>query len=253
MRKIVVILAALFVSLVCAQGAYASYSIDGNLADWGVTPGAYGASDWTPDPGVYYTVEDFDPSDPSGFVDPGTGGQTFDAEAMYISYDNDNLYYAIVTGLPATGADNGEGGIIRPGDIAFDFGNDGSYEYGIGGSDYWRNPGSLYTVSLWEPGPDWPGKGTVAAPTEMITYSELFHGDASNFAYNNTFYGNFDHWVIEGFVPLSYFGVDWGQPFTAHWTQTCGNDAINVPVPEPATLSLLGIGMVCLLRLKKII
>jgi hypothetical protein len=29
-------------------------------------------------------------------------------------------------------------------------------------------------------------------------------------------------------------------------TQTCGNDAGNVAVPEPTTMLLLGVGLICL-------
>jgi len=247
MKKLGIIIAIFFMIAVAAQSAFA-YAVDGNLNDWGVTPAAFGSSDWTPNPGVYFTEEDYEPGTADGFIDPGTGGQTFDAEAMYIDYDNDNLYYAIVTGLPATGSDD-----IRPGDVAFDFGIDGIYEYGIKTIDYWGDAGSLYAVTKWEPGTDWPGKGTVAAPTEMIDYVELFNPAVSAFAYNKDFYGAFDHWVIEGFIPHAYFGADWGKPFRAHWTQTCGNDAIdvNVPIPEPATVSLLGIGILGLLKLRK--
>lgn len=236
MKKIL-ILTLFFVGTLLQSGAAHAFVVDGNLSDWGVTPGLYGASTWTPGAGIQYTVEDQSPSTPGGYLNPGYGGQGFDAEAMYATYDNNNLYFAIVTGK-SPGTDLG----YRPGDIAFDFGNDGSYEYGIETTG--ANQGNLYSVNSWGTGL-W-GTGD---PTEM-TGNPLLLGSGS-LVYNMLTVGGNplylgDHYVIEGYIPLSLFGSNWSRGFKMSWTETCGNDVISMNVhtaPEPATMALFGMGL----------
>lgn len=236
--------------ILLSSSAYA-ITIDGDLSDWGVTPGAYGVNPllWIPSiSGIFYTIEDTKPS--TYFQDPGYGYQLFDAEAAYLTYDATNLYFAIVTGHPAGGADG-----HYPGDIAFDFGSDGSYEYGVetvGGS---FTQGALYSVATWGQGLNNWGYGNigyVSAPTTIKTINGSGPLGLGSLAYNNTYYGDNasgNHWVIEGSVAIEDFPFAWtsNTPFTMHWTQTCGNDFIDLyartaPVPEPATMALFGLG-----------
>ena len=81
----------------------------------------------------------------------------------------------------------------------------------------------------------------------------------TEFVYLHTYTGSGDsndHWVMEMRIPDSYFGEDWWRASTIHWTETCGNDAIdlNMPAahsPEPATLSLIGMGLAGLFKLRR--
>ena len=247
-KKFLVLLVAVgLLAMTDRAHAFSMGTPDGKLDEWGVTPGAWvteggvrvNKSDWTPFAGIESAPlagEDFDPTTPGGQVFPGYGGQAFDAEAMYATYDSANFYFAIVTGKN-TETEYGE----RPGDIAFDFGNDKSYEYGIETTG--ADQGGAYAVSGWSHSGWEPD-----VVKEMASVSGALGADVP-LVYNNTWYGSNasgNHYVIEGYIPISYFGADWGRPLTMSWTQTCGNDVIQLsvtPTPEPSTIVLLAIGL----------
>lgn len=233
------------------------------LNDWGVNPST---NDWDPISGIYYTVEDYTGSD--GYVGPGWGGQLFDAEAMYFKYDSANLYVALVTGFPNTGAGVNHGGTTySAGDIAIDFGINGSYDYAIeigNHSSSYAYPGSwwgfsgdiggVYDVTKWRYS-DWPGYEDVPInmhydPSNLPTLA----GNASSFSYLNTYPNSdplYDHWVIETSIPKSVFGSDWDGHMRLSWTETCGNDITTAASPEPISMLLFGSGALGVLFRKR--
>jgi len=226
----------LLLFLVCGfcQTAFAfGLVLDGSLNEWGVTPGPWGAgSDWVPIAGIHYAVEDYQPGTAGGFVNPGYGGQTYDVEAMYATRDSNNLYFAVVTGFPSAGY----GGFLAS-PIAIDFGSNGSYEYGI--DVVGAEAGNLSKPQSWT-----NGVNNWGYPVSMVNPTLVLNPALPNLVYNNAYYGGSDHYVIEGFMPLSAFGSDWRDVYTMHWTMQCGNDFINLGViPEPASMLLFGFGL----------
>lgn len=249
-----------------AVSAQAGIIIDGNLADWGVHRTG-NASDWTPNAGIERTIEDQHGS----FLDPGFGGQAYDAEALYAFRDAGYLYIALATGHNPNTANNPAGNSYGAGDFAIDFGKDGSYELGINIKPNWDSfgvAGGVYSVSNWSLGlwNDNLAKDYVKAehPTSIQNGSLLGQLAPSDLAITNsgaTGYGQWSsdtHFFYEMRVSLGLLQAGgWnGDAFNIHWTQNCANDSIIVDPPahspafnvaEPASLVFFPLGLVGML------
>jgi hypothetical protein len=224
-----------------------AYTIDGSLSDWGVTATG-SASDWIPNAGVESKIEDQN----TYYLNPGWGGQNYDAEALYLDWEGNTLYFALVTGKDPSSSH------LRWGDLAFDFGNDGSYELGIetlGNGSF--TTGGLYQVSNWRMASFsqsgvWDIKSGVLLDNTnlVVNYSPVYNmGQYSS---------SHKHYIMEGSVSLDNFSAYANQQVNVHWTMRCGNDAIDllsqvnitptgVPLPGTALLYvplLAGLGFI---------
>src|SRR5581483_6092897 len=147
---------ATIVALLAMAAPSHAYVIDGLLNDWGVTIG----SNWTPaSPTAQYVQHDGLPGTNGIF----TGGEQYDAEAMYFDSDANNLYFAVVTRFPNTGVVYNSETIV-PGDLALHINGGNSqtltgtrpgdqhsvtFDYDYGVKTTGPNAGGLYQDPTW--------------------------------------------------------------------------------------------------------
>ncbi len=252
--------------MLASAGAQAiAITADGNLADWGLQRNG-NANDWKPNTAVVPSANQFVVDDQTGgrgvYLTPGYGGQDYDAEALYVSKDSNFLYLALITGLSPNTPNTG--GNYGPGDFAIDFGQNGSFEFGIQTTG--ADAGTVYKVSAWEYGlwdinNQYINTSHLAAnpahPTSIRTGTLVGEGVLS---YKDEYFTNMGintgdkHYVIEAAIPLSAFDGYSGK-FDVHWTMNCANDSISadpdLTIPEPGTLALLPLGLLGLAALRR--
>lgn len=235
-------------SLLALSLPASAYTIDANLADWGVRRTG-NANDWVPNAHVKAWSAEDQTGGLGTRLTPGYGGQAYDVEALYADYDSQYLYLALITGHSPLTPDSG--GSYAPGDFAIDFGGNGSYEFGIETTGSNGNTrGGVYAVSTW-------GAGLWGAanegPTSILGGALLGLGDVAYTTSGVTdmgVYATDKHFFYEARIPVSLFGAYWGDEFFAvDWTMNCANDSLSLasvpgaPIPEPGTLALLPLGL----------
>ncbi len=252
--------------------------IDGNLSDWGVQQNN-GAAGWiptanngiTPNRNIQYEIEDQN----SSYLNPGYGGQAYDAEALYALIEGNTLFIALATGHNPNTLNNPNGNSYGAGDFAIDFGKDGSYELGInikhvinsktGKKENFGIEGGVYENPVWalglwsSTGVQQPHNADPKNPTHMTKGDYLGMANLSYTTEGQTGYGQWQehtHYFYEMSLSLDLLqAADWkGDAFNIHWTQNCANDSIIVDppsVPEPGTLALLPLGLLGLVALRR--
>lgn len=245
--------------------------VDGDLSDWGID-----TTTLQPGSGIHYTLEDWTGTPSNGYLNPGYGGQAYDAEALYATFYGGRLWIALITGHDPNTLHKPSANSYGAGDFAIDFGKDGSFELGIninhrtGTSSYeslvsggvYKNPSWRY--GLWSASGSYnPSNPDLAHPTSidsshagsLLGTADLAHTTApvTGFGSNSAH----KHYLYELSLPMSWLSASgWdGSPFNIHWTMLCANDSILVDppayVPEPAALALFAtalLGMAMILR-----
>ena len=261
---------ALIGLMLLSTSVMATYTMDGDLSDWGLDLTQNWALNdtWVPNSGVFFQVEDnFDPTQYSGsyvgvhirgvgsnyvtYIEPlvqkksdGSwvlepyGNDLFDIEAMYFDQDSDYVYVAIVLGEPAD-----SGGSDRdPGDLAlnldWDINTGGyGYEYGVklgtgtGGPSQW----SICHMPNWE-------EGTTLDVKPTIFKSAGTCDGQANGAYvdSGIMDKGYTNYIIEMAIPKDKLGNPGTVSFyNLHMSEYCGNDHIPGASEFPMLISLV--------------
>lgn len=205
-----------------------------------------------------------------GFVGPGWGGQKFDAEYLLYQLNGNTLSIGLQTGFNLKYGKQWINGIkYYAGDLALSFDGDitgiggSGYEYAVDfglktkdhyGDKVGNNPLSgiddagLYSGITWNNDILFPISSPFAMDSGTLIAGALQENDWGREGSG----ANRSYYRIVSFDISGISEILSGEEFTvhAHWTMSCGNDAIDgsfaesTAVPEPTTVALLGIGLV---------
>ena len=206
----------------------------------------------------------------TNYLNPGWGGQYFDAEYLYYKVSGNTLHLGLQTGFdvagdyhpttnPNAGSQVYSGKRYYSGDLALSFGDTASYTWNYGVDFGFDTKDINHTrINMGGPGADIAGlySNTTYAGDLSFQASDPFAIDSGSFAgmitqnsgsgFNADGYGgnNTSYWRTVSFdaTGLDLSNVD------VHWTMSCGNDEIqgSFSVPEPSMLSLLGFSLLSL-------
>lgn len=225
-----------------------SYTIDGNIADWSIDVKSLISST-----AKSQNIEDQNTS----YLNPGYGGQLYDAEALYIDYTATNVFIAVLTGMPKSNPQNPSINSYGPGDLVFNF-NGGTPEFAVKIlTDGSYSANNFYAGSSWNNG-IYPYIVSVKTGT-LVSSADVAYSISPVVGLGNLSTSSTDnHYFIEARIPVSSFGSYWSSngPTTSvevSWGALCANDMIYAQiVPEHSTyLSVMTLSCAAIFFAKK--